>query len=100
MRREALESTVRHEGPAGDCLRFSTAVETNAGFSIAGQALLGRAVYLDAQATTPLDPRVLDAMMPHMLGMYGNPHSKSHAYGWEAADSVDVARKQVITACH
>jgi len=75
--------------------RFSTAVETNAGFSIAGQALLGRAVYLDAQATTPLDPRVLDAMMPHMLGMYGNPHSKSHAYGWEAADSVDVARKQV-----
>ncbi|KAG8464767.1 hypothetical protein KFE25_010135 [Diacronema lutheri] len=75
---------------------FSTAVESKVGtYDISGQALPGRAVYLDAQATTPLDPRVLDAMLPHMTGNYGNPHSKSHAYGWEAAECVEVARKQV-----
>lgn len=48
-----------------------------------------------AQATTPMDPRVLDAMLPHMTGMYGNPHSRSHSYGWEAADGVAHARQQV-----
>ena len=64
-------------------------------FSIAGQSREGRAIYLDAQATTALDPRVLDAMMPFMTGMYGNPHSRTHAYGWESADVVEDARAQV-----
>jgi cysteine desulfurase len=40
---------------------------------------------------------VLDVMMPHMTGMYGNPHSKSHAYGWEAAECVDVARAEIAS---
>ena len=46
------------------------------------------------QATTPLDPRVLDTMLPYMIDKYGNPHSRTHAYGWESEDAVEVARKQ------
>ena len=52
-------------------------------------------LYLDLQATTPTDPRVLDTMMPFSVGSFGNPHSRTHAYGWEAEDAVEVARKQV-----
>lgn len=52
-------------------------------------------LYLDAQATTPIDPRVLDAMMPYMTNMYGNPHSRTHQYGWETEKGVEVAREQV-----
>jgi len=52
-----------------------------------------RPLYLDAQATTPLDPRVLDAMLPYSISQYGNPHSRTHAYGWEAEEAVEVARE-------
>ena len=52
-------------------------------------------VYLDNQATTPLDPRVRDAMLPYLGDIFGNPHSINHEFGWEAADSVRVARGQV-----
>jgi len=51
--------------------------------------------YLDMQATTPVDPRVLDAMLPHFHSQFGNPHSKSHAYGWDAEDATEKARKQI-----
>lgn len=54
-----------------------------------------RPLYLDAQATTPLDPRVLDTMMPYMMNLYGNPHSRTHAYGWETEAAVEKARKEV-----
>uniref|UniRef100_A0A224YWG6 cysteine desulfurase n=1 Tax=Rhipicephalus zambeziensis TaxID=60191 RepID=A0A224YWG6_9ACAR len=54
-----------------------------------------RALYLDAQATTPLDPRVLDAMLPYLINNYGNPHSRTHAYGWESEAAVEKARSQV-----
>lgn len=54
-----------------------------------------RALYLDAQATTPLDPRVLDAMLPYMISQYGNPHSRTHMYGWESEKAVENARQQV-----
>ena len=52
-----------------------------------------RPLYLDAQATSPIDPRVLDAMLPYMTNMYGNPHSRTHAYGWESESAVEKARK-------
>lgn len=54
-----------------------------------------RPIYLDAQATTPTDPRVLDAMLPFWTGQYGNPHSRTHAYGWETDQAVEAARKHV-----
>ncbi|XP_065827415.1 cysteine desulfurase-like [Oscarella lobularis] len=56
-----------------------------------------RPLYMDAQATTPMDPRVLDAMMPYSVSYYGNPHSRTHAYGWESEEAVEKARKQVAT---
>lgn len=40
-----------------------------------------------------MDPRVLDAMLPYFTDQYGNPHSRTHAYGWEAEEAVEVARK-------
>lgn len=53
----------------------------------------GRPLYLDAQATTPMDPRVLDAMLPYLTSFYGNPHSRTHAYGWESEKAMEIARK-------
>lgn len=54
-----------------------------------------RPLYLDAQATTPLDPRVLDAMIPYSISQYGNPHSRTHYYGWEAEEAVETAREHI-----
>lgn len=83
--------------------------------------LKGKPLYLDAQATTPIvsvsrliicslllryffffrnlldalfqDPRVLDAMMPYLTHSYGNPHSRTHMYGWESEEAVETARQ-------
>eukprot|EP01117_Protostelium_nocturnum_P002070 TRINITY_DN12710_c0_g1_i1.p1 TRINITY_DN12710_c0_g1~~TRINITY_DN12710_c0_g1_i1.p1 ORF type:complete len:482 (+),score=166.43 TRINITY_DN12710_c0_g1_i1:111-1556(+) len=55
----------------------------------------GRAIYLDVQATSPMDPRVLDEMLPFMTWNYGNPHSNTHTYGREARDYVETAREEV-----
>jgi cysteine desulfurase len=54
-----------------------------------------RPIYLDMQATTPVDPRVLDAMIPFFLEKFGNPHSRTHKYGWDAEKAVDVARGHI-----
>ena len=54
-----------------------------------------RPAYLDNQATTPIDPRVRDTMIPFFDDRFGNPHSSDHVYGWEASDTVRVARAQV-----
>ena len=52
-------------------------------------------IYMDYSATTPCDPRVVDAMIPWLRGHFGNPASRSHAWGWEAEAAVEKARTQV-----
>ena len=52
-------------------------------------------VYLDYSATTPMDPKVLESMMPYFLENFGNASSNSHVYGWTASEAVDIAREQV-----
>ncbi|EEP75384.1 cysteine desulfurase [Uncinocarpus reesii 1704] len=56
-----------------------------------------RPIYLDMQATTPTDPRVLDAMLPFLTGLYGNPHSRTHAYGWETEKATEQAREYIAS---
>jgi cysteine desulfurase len=52
-------------------------------------------IYLDYSATTPVDPRVAQKMIPYLTEMFGNPASRSHAYGWDADQAVEDAREQV-----
>ncbi|XP_037708589.1 cysteine desulfurase, mitochondrial [Drosophila subpulchrella] len=98
----AVTTLVRHEAtssataakPAATSKEFR---ERQVRFNIKNEQTEGRPLYLDAQATTPMDPRVLDAMLPFLTNYYGNPHSRTHAYGWETETAVEKAREQVAT---
>ena len=52
-------------------------------------------IYMDHAATTPCDPRVVEAMLPYFTEYFGNPGSRNHAFGWEAEEAVEAARRQV-----
>ena len=57
-------------------------------------------IYMDYSATTPVDPRVVDVMIPYLREQFGNPASRSHAYGWSAEEAVENARSEVAKLVH
>ncbi|MFN3486606.1 MAG: aminotransferase class V-fold PLP-dependent enzyme, partial [Planctomycetota bacterium] len=57
-------------------------------------------IYLDHHATTPMDPRVLEAMLPYFTEKFGNPASRLHVFGREAHEAVEAARAEVAALIH
>ncbi|KAK2656729.1 hypothetical protein Ddye_009781 [Dipteronia dyeriana] len=95
----ASSTTTRHLSTAAAAVTAAPAFDSfeddQNGITMKGVKIAGRPLYLDMQATTPVDPRVLDAMLPFLLSRYGNPHSRTHLFGWESDLAVETARSQI-----
>uniref|UniRef100_A0A0D6R4B7 cysteine desulfurase n=1 Tax=Araucaria cunninghamii TaxID=56994 RepID=A0A0D6R4B7_ARACU len=90
-----LSSPIRRQSTAAAAAAVTPLEESVEGITMKGVKIAGRPLYLDMQATSPVDPRVLDAMLPYYMYRYGNPHSRTHLYGWESDEAVENARAQV-----
>ncbi|CAI9766888.1 unnamed protein product [Fraxinus pennsylvanica] len=89
-------TTFIHRRPLSTAAAIVEPLEEDAnGITMKGVKISGRPLYLDVQATSPVDPRVLDAMLPYYVSRYGNPHSRTHLYGWESENAVESGRAQV-----
>ncbi|KMZ56032.1 Cysteine desulfurase [Zostera marina] len=93
--RRALSTTSIRRQPISSS--SAAAIIADDPISMKGVKISGRPLYLDMQATTPVDPRVLDSMLPFYISSYGNPHSRTHLYGWESDAAVEKGRAQVAS---
>lgn len=87
-----------NEVPASVLKNVNSDIIFSPGFAVRGDHAPvkgAKPAYLDVQATSPMDPRVLDAMLPYMTYAYGNPHSTTHEFGWDADKAVEHARGNV-----
>ena len=67
-------------------------------YAMVNRMVMKKPIYLDHNSTTPMDPRVLEAMKPWFLDKFGNDSSRSHLYGWEAHEAVELARETIARA--